>query len=392
MESSEPETVKEQKQEQGKEQDKEQGKEQDKEQEQKSEQDQEQKSEQESDFFKKRKLASVQKITSITPLETKNKVQKATLLGWNVLVEANKYNEGEKVIYFEADALLPAKKNWTKGIKPKNLIIKSSKQYKNVFHGAIMKLDTLLKVENFNLKLEDLNEGFDLTEIMEITKYEQDPEIALKEQEKKFPSDIIEKSDEIRLQSNPKYLEMFEGKEFYSTLKYDGSSGTFLIHPETKKFMVCSRNQNIDINEKKNIYWDVANKYDIKTKLEKFEGKYAIQGEIYGPKINKNRLEQKDINIAIFTIKNIKDNYYVDFKELVQVCKDMELPMVEVIEEGVFKYKTVEEMVEKSKGLYPGTKYPREGLVYRLKENWNKDRVRASFKVINDDYLVGGAK
>ena len=384
MESSEPETVKEQKQEQGKEQDKEQ--------EQKSEQDQEQKSEQESDFFKKRKLASVQKITSITPLETKNKVQKATLLGWNVLVEANKYNEGEKVIYFEADALLPAKKNWTKGIKPKNLIIKSSKQYKNVFHGAIMKLDTLLKVENFNLKLEDLNEGFDLTEIMEITKYEQDPEIALKEQEKKFPSDIIEKSDEIRLQSNPKYLEMFEGKEFYSTLKYDGSSGTFLIHPETKKFMVCSRNQNIDINEKKNIYWDVANKYDIKTRLEKFEGKYAIQGEIYGPKINKNRLEQKDINIAIFTIKNIKDNYYVDFKELVQVCKDMELPMVEVIEEGVFKYKTVEEMVEKSKGLYPGTKYPREGLVYRLKENWNKDKVRASFKVINDDYLVGGAK
>ena len=388
MESSEPETVKEQKQGQGKEQDKEQ----DKEQEQKSEQDQEQKSEQESDFFKKRKLASVQKITSITPLETKNKVQKATLLGWNVLVEANKYNEGEKVIYFEADALLPAKKNWTKGIKPKNLIIKSSKQYKNVFHGAIMKLDTLLKVENFNLKLEDLNEGFDLTEIMEITKYEQDPEIALKEQEKKFPSDIIEKSDEIRLQSNPKYLEMFEGKEFYSTLKYDGSSGTFLIHPETKKFMVCSRNQNIDINEKKNIYWDVANKYDIKTKLEKFEGKYAIQGEIYGPKINKNRLEQKDINIAIFTIKNIKDNYYVDFKELVQVCKDMELPMVEVIEEGVFKYKTVEEMVEKSKGLYPGTKYPREGLVYRLKENWNKDKVRASFKVINDDYLVGSAK
>ena len=388
MESSEPETVKEQEQEQGKELDKEQ----DKEQEQKSEQDQEQKSEQESDFFKKRKLASVQKITSITPLETKNKVQKATLLGWNVLVEANKYNEGEKVIYFEADALLPAKKNWTKGIKPKNLIIKSSKQYKNVFHGAIMKLDTLLKVENFNLKLEDLNEGFDLTEIMEITKYEQDPEIALKEQEKKFPSDIIEKSDEIRLQSNPKYLEMFEGKEFYSTLKYDGSSGTFLIHPETKKFMVCSRNQNIDINEKKNIYWDVANKYDIKTRLEKFEGKYAIQGEIYGPKINKNRLEQKDINIAIFTIKNIKDNYYVDFKELVQVCKDMELPMVEVIEEGVFKYKTVEEMVEKSKGLYPGTKYPREGLVYRLKENWNKDRVRASFKVINDDYLVGGAK
>ena len=353
---------------------------------------QEQNSPQESDFFKKRKLASVQKITSLTPLDAKNAFQKATILGWNVMVEANKYNLGEKIIYFEADSLLPARKKWTKGIKPKNLRIKSTNQYKQVFHGAIMKLDTLLNVEKFNLKIEDLNEGFDLTEIMEVTKYEENPEIALKEKEKKFPSEIIEKSDEIRLQSNPKYFEIFEGKEFYSSLKYDGSSGTFLIHPETKKFMVCSRNQTIDEKEKKNIYWDVGNKYDIKTKLEKFEGKYAIQGEIYGPKINNNRLEEKEIKIAVFTIKNIKDNYYLDFNELVQVCKDMDLPMVEIIEEGIFKYKTVEEMVEKSKGLYPGTNYPREGLVYRLKENWNKNRVRVSFKVINDDYLVKDAK
>ena len=342
----------------------------------------------ESDFFKKRKLASVQKISSLTALDQKNLCQKATILGWNVVVDANKFQEGEKVIYFEADSLLPAKKKWTKGIKPKQLRIKTFSRYNEVFHGTIMKLDTLTKVENFNMKLEDLEEGFDLTEILEVTKYDEDSEQAIKDKEKKFPSEIIEKSDEIRLQSNPKYFELFEGKEFYSSLKYDGSSGTFLIHPETKKFMVCSRNQTIDENEKKNIYWDVANKYDIKTKLEKFEGKYAIQGEIYGPKINKNRLGEKEIKIAVFTIKNIIDNYYLDFKELVQVCKDMGLPMVEVTEEGIFKYKTVEEMVAKSKGLYPGTDYPREGLVYRLKENWNKNKLRCSFKVINDDYLV----
>ena len=342
----------------------------------------------EKDFFKKRKLASVQKIANLSPLDQKNLFQKAQILGWNVMVDANVYSVGEKVIYFEADALLPAKKKWTKGIKPKNLRIKTKEQYKEVFHGAIMKLDTLNKVENFDKKIEDLEEGFDLTEIMEVTKFEEDPEEVAKEEAKKFPGDIIEKSDEIRLQSNPKYLEIFEGKEFYSSLKYDGSSGTFLIHPQTKKFMVCSRNIVIDKDEKKNIYWDIANKYDIEKKLEKFEGKYAIQGEIYGPKINKNRLEEKEIKIAVFTIKNIKDNYYLDFKELVQVCKDLDLPMVEVVEEGIFKYKTVEEMVEKSKGFYPNTKYPREGLVYRLKENWNKDKLRASFKVINDDYLV----
>ena len=398
MESSEPQTEKEQKQEEKQEekQEKEQKQEQKPEPEQKQEQDKEQEKVQnpnpETDFFKKRKLASVQKITSLSPLDPKNLYQKATILGWNVIVDNNVYSVGEKVIYFEADALLPPKKKWTKGIKPKNLRIKSTKQYKEVFHGAIMKLDTLKNVENFDKKIEDLEEGFDLTEIMEITKFEEDPEEVAKENAKKFPGEIIEKSDEIRLQSNPKYFEIFEGKEFYSTLKYDGSSGTFLIHPETKKFMVCSRNIVIDKDEKKNIYWDTAIKYDIQKKLEKFEGKYAIQGEIYGPKINKNRLEQKEIKIAVFTIKNIKDNYYLDFKELVQVCKDMDLPMVEVVEEGIFKYKTVEEMVAKSKGFYPNTNYPREGLVYRLKENWNKDKIRASFKVINDDYLVPAKK
>lgn len=341
------------------------------------------------EFFKKRKLASVQVITSLTPIPPKNMAEKATILGWNVSVEPNQFKVGEKVIYFETDAVLPAKKKWTKGIKPKKLRIKSHQIGKEVFHGFIMKLDTLEKVENLNLKIEDLKEGFDLTELLEVTKYEEDPEQISKEEARKFPSDIIEKSDEIRLQSNLNYFEMFKDKEFYSSLKYDGSSSTYLIHPQTKQFLVCSRNQIIDQNDKKkNIYVEVAKSYDIKAKLEKFEGKYAIQGEIYGPKVNKNRLAVKELKIAIFTIKNIKDNYYLDFKEMVQVCKDMDLPMVEVIEEGVFKYKTVEEMVEKSKGKYPGTDYPREGLVYRLKENWNKDKVRGSFKVINDDYLV----
>ena len=62
--------------------------------------------------------------------------------------------------------------------------------------------------------------------------------------------------------------------------------------------------------------------------------------------------------------------------------------MIEVIEEGVFNYKTIDELVLKSKGNNPGTDSPREGLVYRVKKVWNKDGKRLSFKVINDDYLI----
>ena len=143
----------------------------------------------------------------------------------------------------------------------------------------------------------------------------------------------------------------------------------------------------LNLNDK-NIYNEIATKYDIKNKLLKYEGKYAIQGEIYGPKFNKNPLQVTELKLAVFTIKEIKNNYYLRFDEMTKLCKEMDLPMVEVIEEGIFNYKTIEELVLKSRGNYPGTNSPREGLVYRVKKDWNKDGKRLSFKVINDDYLI----
>ena len=341
-------------------------------------------------LFNHRKLASVQKITSLTKIGEKGQEEFATVLGWKVLVHANQFNVGEKIIFFEIDSILPNGKKWTKKIKPKNLHIKTSKSYNEIIQGCIMKLNILLKEENFlklNLKIEDLEEGYDLTDILEVKKFDENSEEGQKELEKVFPSQLIEKSDEIRCQSNLNYIELFAGKEFYSSLKYDGSSATYLIEPTTQKFRVCSRNMGLNLNDK-NIYNEIATKYDIKNKLLKYEGKYAIQGEIYGPKVNKNPLQVTELKLAVFTIKDIKNNYYLGFDEMTKLCKEMDLPMVEVIEEGIFNYKTVEELVLKSKGNYPGTNGPREGLVYRVKKDWNKDGKRLSFKVINDDYLI----
>ena len=341
-------------------------------------------------LFKHRKLASVQKITNLAKIGEKCQEEFATVLGWKVLVHIDEFNIGEKVIFFEIDSILPSGKKWTKKIKPKNLRVKTKKSYNEICQGLVMKLDILKKVDNFqklNIKIEDLEEGYDLTDILEVTKFDENSEEGQKELEKVFPSELIEKSDEIRCQSNLNYIELFAGKEFYSSLKYDGSSATYLIDPKTQKFRVCSRNMGLDLNDN-NIYNKIAKKYDIKNKLLKYNGTYAIQGEVYGPKVNKNPLNVSELKIAVFTIKDIKNNYYVGFDEMVKLCKEMDLPMVEVIEEGVFNYKTIDELLLKSKGNYPGTDDPREGLVYRVKKDWNKDGKRLSFKVINDDYLI----
>ena len=339
------------------------------------------------ELFKKRKLASVQKISNLIPLGKKHIEELATVIGWKVIVPSNTFKINEKIIYFEIDSILPMGKIWTSHIKSKNLRIKTIQKYNEISQGLIMKLDTLLKVENFKLKIEDLKEGFDLTEILEVTKYDENSEETLKEKENRFPTELIEKSDEIRIQSNLHYIDIFLGKAFYSSLKFDGCSATYLIEPDTNNFRIFSRNCGVSECEK-NIYSEIAKKYDIKNKLLIYGGIYAIQGEIYGPKINGNRLHVNEIKFVVFSMKDIIDNHYLDFDELVEKCEKMDFEMVDVVEEGIFNYKTVEELIEKSKGLYPGTDCPREGLVYRLKKDWNVNGKRLSFKVINDDYLL----
>lgn len=199
----------------------------------------------------------------------------------------------------------------------------------------------------------------------------------------KFPTMFIKSTDEPRIQSAPSLIFYFKGNPYYASLKYDGTSATYLINPETKEFMICSRNLSLEYNEKSD-YSIIANKYDIKKKLKE---RYAIQCEIYGPKIGKNNLKSKDLKMAVFTIKDLIENRYLDLDEMDKFCKENELPMVEIIERGdKFDY-DVKQLIEKAKGFYPGTEIPREGLVFRLTNNWFKNG-RYSFKIINNDYLL----
>ena len=69
-----------------------------------------------------RKLASVQEITNITPIENADAIELATVLGWNCVVKKNEVSIGEKVVYFEIDSFLP--------IRPEFEFLRSS-SYRN---------------------------------------------------------------------------------------------------------------------------------------------------------------------------------------------------------------------------------------------------------------------
>ena len=230
-------------------------------------------------------------------------------------------------------------------------------------------------------------EGDNVTEILEVTKYDEEVKMNQNIENGEFPIFLIPMTDELRAQSEPRYLDLFKDKAYVATLKYDGTSSSYVLNPNDKdELWVCSRNQIVD-PKKKNDYWKIAEKYKIKEKLQQFPD-YAIQGEIYGPGIQKNLLGMKDKTLAVFTVFSISQKRCLDYDYMVEVCKKLDLPYVQVIQRGdSFNYK-LEELFEMVKGNYEGTTNQREGIVFRLAKNWYTPNLRASFKVISNDYLL----
>lgn len=338
-----------------------------------------------------RKLASVQIIQEIKPHLNSDNLALATVLGWQVVIKKEEVKVGDKIVYFEIDSILP-EKEWSNFLKEKNFKIKTIKLRGEVSQGLIMPLKILDEFQEINQ--DDFVTGQDLTKLIGVKKHQTDIEGrgSSNEQVSSFPIDLIDKSDEPRIQSEPQILERFKGKPYYATLKYDGTSSTYLVDPSNRgEFYVCSRNFRREYIENSNdeVYSIIADKYKIREKLLAEDCRYAIQGEIYGPKVAKNLLGVKNLSLAVFNAKDLKEQRYLECEELENLCKKLDLPMVEIIETGEnFEY-TINDLKQKSKGYYPNTKTPREGLVFRLSQNWySQNQKRCSFKIINDDFLV----
>ena len=56
-----------------------------------------------------RKLASIQRIYNITPIEGADQIELAHVLGWQCVVRKGSFHPGDLAIYFEIDSFLPGR-------------------------------------------------------------------------------------------------------------------------------------------------------------------------------------------------------------------------------------------------------------------------------------------
>jgi len=359
-----------------------------------------------------RKLASVQRIVAIEPIEGADRIVKADVLGWHCVTQKdNNFKVGDLVVYHEIDSLLPLDKPAYSFLKDPNkpndtnYRLRTKRFKKQIAQGLILPLDVVIPDWQIQSAIR-IEEGADLTEFLGITKYEPEMPAQLRGIAKgSFPYFLV-KTDETRIQSEPGVLTRRKGELMYACEKVDGSSHSSWYYPNEKAtdiglpvspedqdrgytFGVASRNLTLARSED-NAFWKTADKYQLEDKLKEYGRPLGIQGEMFGIGIQDNKLKRQSVELAVFNVYDLAIKQYLDRDDFLKVVSDLGLTPAPLVYEPFVLDHTVDQLVMmsmiKSK-LNPDVWA--EGIVVRpVKESTEKGLGRFSFKVINPEFLL----
>lgn len=342
-----------------------------------------------------RKLASIQRIWSIEPIEGADRIELAHVLGWQCVVNKGQFQPMDLAVYFEVDSFLPC--------VPEFEFLRSSSYRKTDIMGEGFRLRTmkfrgqisqglLLPVSEFPVIPADAELGTDVTELFGVRKWEIEERITTGgTMIGTLPYDIPH-TDETRVQAEPGLIREFAGLEYYISTKMDGSSHSVSI--DENGFHVTGHNYEYK-DDGNSPFYELVKSLGLQRKMEAFAAEnglnvFTIQGELCAPGIQKNRLKLTKPAWYVFTIR--ENGKRVGLKRMLAICEELQLesvPIEEIDTDLPAKYGTVEALLERADGNYPkGGK--KEGIVIRPTEPVYSELISASLsmKVVSNKYLL----
>jgi RNA ligase (TIGR02306 family) len=362
-------------------------------------------------------LATVQKISSLSPIDGADRIELAKMEGleWQCVVQKGLYKIGDRVAYITIDSICPESAPWAQFLKDRHFRVRTIRLKKVLSQGLIIPLSDLTS----QLPESVFPVGYDITTLIGVTKYEKPIPATLRGQVRgNFPTHLIPKTDEERLQNVSRILEELEGVSMYATIKMDGTSATYINH--AGDFHVCGRNMDYKspyaptyhdrvpvqpeptaedsahtapMLEKPNVYWQMAQKYGLEEKL-KAAGNYAVQGEICGPGIQGNKMGLPETDLFIFNAYDIDNKKYLDYEGLKDLVDKLGLKPVPLFYSNiVFRGIRFDTLLETANSTLYTNNTPAEGLVFRPLVERCSERMgrsssgRVSFKVVSNKFL-----
>jgi RNA ligase (TIGR02306 family) len=330
-----------------------------------------------------RKLVSIQSIDAIEPIAGADNIMQARVMGWTVVVKKGEFSVGDPCVFFEIDSVLPDGPAWSEFMRVRGFRVRTLKLRGALSQGLALPVSI---ADEALLRDGDLPREVDLRERLGVTKFE--PVLPdAREIAGPFPTHVP-RTDEIRLQSVLGVLDEIRGQDFYVSTKCDGTSATFVRDGEG--FVAASRNWALARGP--NHVWRLVERYQLEDRLPV---DFAIQGEVCGPGIQKNRLGLGEIELFVFNVYDLRAGAFLPLEAFRAFCAERGLhtvPIERVVsgdEAARFEH-SLDGWLEAARGLYTGTKQRKEGIVVRPVTEQPSATLggRLSFKVINNDFLL----
>lgn len=378
-----------------------------------------------------RALAHIEKVENIRDIEGADNIQACNVLGWSLICKKGEFKDGDLCVYFEIDSKVPEDDERYAFLSSKHYKIKTMRINKfNVWsQGLAMPLSMFPE-------LSGLPVGSDVTDKLRVVynvaedniRKRSSPDSATKynamaSRHKKFfktrfarwlmkrtwgkrllfvflgrkkdkPKDFpvwISKTDETRIENIPWVL----GNDslYTKTEKLDGTSITLGVRrikrkfrKDTFEFVVCSRNIALADDNNGNIYWKMAEKYDVKNVLIEWcnENGYdsaVVQGEGIG-NVQGNPYKLKENDMYVFNL--VHDGIRMTTIAMAEWCEIHGMKHVPILDTHYQLPETMEEIKLSADGksvINPAVN--REGIVYR-----NEKNPMDSFKNVSRIYLL----
>lgn len=363
-----------------------------------------------------RKLATIQTINRIDPIKNADSIEVATINGWKAVIGKGQFEVGETIIYCEIDSVLPIKEEFEflrKSSYVKNEILegfrlKTMKLRGQISQGLVLKMEVLNTYPDFCLGFHSINgvrtynlcsdsqvmleltKNCDVTKYLGIVKYEKPIPKELDGKIKGYIDASIKKTGEERIQ-NLDYSEL-KKYTYYEMEKLDGES--FSIYTKDDEFGVLTRELDLivptEYSDDLPRHLKYSLKHDLESKIRKLNRNIAIQGELIGPGIKKNKYDLLELEVRLFNAFDIDKHKYLDKKELELISNEIGLKLCPVVTEKCVLPNDINDFIKYTDGRSVlNNKTYREGSVFVGQDSEGN---RISFKVISNKYLLKGGE
>lgn len=338
-----------------------------------------------------RKLATIRIVDEILPIADADAIELARFGGWQCVIKKGELKAGERAMYFEIDSMLPAsdarfaflERQGTKDVAGiRYYRLKTMRMRGQLSQGLALPASLFPEITDVTP---------DIDEALGIIKYDPDMgKVRSADAKGSFPS-FIRKTDAERIQ-NIRWSDLKQwiddGVEFEVTVKLDGSSCTMYNH--NGEVGVCSRNLEMKVDQD-NPFPNMLRQCGIATDDKWPIKNIAIQGELIGPRIQKNFEKVNRNEFHVFNVWDISTQQYWATTDVVELTKQLGINHVPVISDST----TLDDFI----GGFDGTERDfrqrlmakadgqsinhdkREGIVFKSVDG------QIIFKVISNNYL-----